>query len=153
MPEKTTETTEETTTEEGVTYTIVDGTLYVSGEGNYETESWSARFDGVPKWCRQHDEIKKAVIDVKNITNMSNMFYDCDNLESVVFQNIDTANVTDMSDMFNGCSSLMTVQTPKKTGTEVCSLPKTFYDASGKSYDSLPKNATYIITLTDSMPE
>lgn len=53
-------------------------------------------FTEVPEWA-----------DFKGITNMSSMFRDCSNLETIPL--IDTSNVTDMGYMFNGCSNLQTI--------------------------------------------
>lgn len=53
-------------------------------------------FTEVPEW-----------LDFEGITNMSRMFSDCTNLQTIPL--IDTHNVTDMSYMFNGCSGLKTI--------------------------------------------
>ena len=47
------------------------------------------------------------LINTSNVTNMSNMFSNCGNLQTISL--IDTSNVTAMSNMFNGCISLKTI--------------------------------------------
>ncbi|MCQ2252766.1 MAG: BspA family leucine-rich repeat surface protein [Bacteroidales bacterium] len=50
------------------------------------------------------------------LTNMSSMFQDCVKLTSIILPN--TANVTDMSDLFNGCENLADVQFGQDFSTE-----------------------------------
>ena len=45
-------------------------------------------------------------VDTSNVTNMSNMFYGCNNITSFDVSKFDTSNVTDMNSMFEECSSL-----------------------------------------------
>ena len=45
-------------------------------------------------------------LNTSQVTNMSNMFYSCQNLTSLDVSNFDTSNVTNMSGMFSGCSGL-----------------------------------------------
>ena len=45
--------------------------------------------------------------DTSNVTDMSYMFYDNENLTTI--PRIDTSNVTDMTDMFYGCTQLTSV--------------------------------------------
>lgn len=46
-------------------------------------------------------------IDTQNVTNMTNMFKDCNSLVSI--PQLDTAKVTNMSYMFSNCSSLVSI--------------------------------------------
>ena len=52
------------------------------------------------------EEIMFGDIDTSNVTNMSYMFYDCKNLESLDLSGFYTLNVTDMESMFAGCENL-----------------------------------------------
>lgn len=45
-------------------------------------------------------------LDTSNVTDMSSMFYDCNNITSLDLSSFDTSNVIDMSYMFNNCESL-----------------------------------------------
>ena len=49
----------------------------------------------------------KPLFDTSKVTDMSNMFYYCNNLVGVPL--FDTSNVTDMSNMFTSCSKLRTI--------------------------------------------
>lgn len=53
-------------------------------------------FTEVPEW-----------VDFEGIADMSNMFMNCTNLETI--PQIDTSNVTNMKEMFNNCSNLQTI--------------------------------------------
>ena len=45
-------------------------------------------------------------LNTANVTDMSYMFYSCQELSSLDLTNFNTANVTDMGNMFEGCSAL-----------------------------------------------
>ena len=47
------------------------------------------------------------LIDASNVTNMREMCYRCSNLQTI--QLINTSNVTNMASMFDGCSNLQTI--------------------------------------------
>ena len=46
-------------------------------------------------------------------TNMTCLFYNCINLESIDLSNFDTSSVTLMSYMFRGCYSLKSIKFPE----------------------------------------
>ena len=54
--------------------------------------------------------IKVSLISENPITDMKNMFYDCDSLKILKNNNFDTSKVTNMSNMFNECRFLTTVK-------------------------------------------
>ena len=90
-----------------------DGVLRISGSGDYEISYIEEKIeDGyttafyAPKWCKYHKKIKKAIVNVKNITSTETMFSRCENLETIDFQDFDTSNVVTMKEMFYGCSKL-----------------------------------------------
>ncbi|MBO5468200.1 MAG: BspA family leucine-rich repeat surface protein [Lachnospiraceae bacterium] len=126
-----------------------DGVFRLSGSGDYE-------LDGVMQtdWYPYADEIKKAVINVKNIisskclfaecfnltyvdvsgldtsqvTDMSQMFYKCYGLREVDISKFDTSQVTDMREMFWGCSSLTELDASKFDTSQVTDMAGMFYD-------------------------
>ena len=55
-----------------------------------------SKFAEVPEW-----------VDFEGITDMSNMFYNCDNLQTIPL--IDTSSATTMERMFYGCDNLQTI--------------------------------------------
>lgn len=100
-----------------------DGYLIITGEGDDNV---------VGTWCQYSSDIKRAEVNIKNITNpafffqgcnyleevdfsgsdtsqskyMGNMFYDCRRLKSLDLSGWDTSNAVDMSGMFSGCTNL-----------------------------------------------
>ena len=76
------------------------------------------------------------LINTSNVTNMSNMFSKCNNLQTIPL--IDTSNVTNMSNMFSNCNNLQTI--PLLNTSNVTNMSNMFYDFGGiKTLVSLPK--------------
>ncbi len=96
-----------------------EGCLRISGSGDW-TEDYGY-------WISYADEIKTAIIDIKNITNTSSMFYDCTNLTKIDMSNLDTSNVTNMSKMFSGCYSLTSLDVSKFDTSNVIRMDFMFY--------------------------
>ncbi|MBQ3873791.1 MAG: BspA family leucine-rich repeat surface protein, partial [Bacteroidaceae bacterium] len=48
-------------------------------------------------------------LNTSNVTNMSDMFHDCESLTSLDLRNFDTSKVTDMNLMFYNCESLTSI--------------------------------------------
>ena len=75
-----------------------------------------------PGWYPYRNKIKSARIEVKG---------------------------ADATDMFAQCNNLKQINTPKRTGSQVISLPEGVWRGSdGNSYQTIPNNATVSITLT-----
>ena len=56
----------------------------------------------------ENNQLKIKLIEIKHITNMSEMFYNCSSLVSLPdISKWNTANVTYMNYMFSGCISLI----------------------------------------------
>lgn len=123
-------------------------------------------------------------LDISNfntsqVTDMSNMFGGCSGLTSIDVSNFDTSQAIRMDGMFYGCSSLTilnlssydmsrstnsgifnyedtalaTIYTPRNL-TERVSLPATYYDMEGNSYENLPQSrAGSILLYTGTKPE
>ena len=70
-------------------------------------------FTEIPEW-----------LDFNGITDMSYMFYDCSNLQTIPL--IDTSKVTNMHKMFDGCSNLQTI--PLIDTSNVTNMGYMFYD-------------------------
>lgn len=84
-----------------------DGTFTLEGDGEYTCDvKVGTGAMQVPTWCADADQIKRAVIKVKNNKYASSMFYGCKNMTSVDFRGSDTSNVIDVSSMFYDCRSL-----------------------------------------------
>ena len=84
-------------------------------------------------------EFKINFISLEPITDMKNMFYDCDLLDSFVSYNFDTSKVSDMSNMFRRCLNLIDVKGIKDT-SNVTNMSNMFRDC---------KNLTYINNISN----
>jgi surface protein len=94
---------------------IVQGkTAYVNGEkieGTLDTSSIGGKIpllDGIKFSLSTVTDISEffSNLDTSNVTNMSNMFYNCTNLKNI--PNLDTSNVTNIDRMFYNCTNLTT---------------------------------------------
>lgn len=79
--------------------------------GGKRSQSKATSFEG----CWQYD-------DTANVTDMSNMFYNCVNLKNI--QLFDTSRVTNMQEMFSACYSLTSV--PSLNTSNVTNMKKMF---------------------------
>ena len=64
--------------------------------------------------------------DTSNVTNMSNMFYNCSSLTSI--PQLDTRNATGMYDMFYNCSKLTSI--PQLDTSNATGMAEMFYNCS-----------------------
>lgn len=83
--------------------------------------------------CRQSTTLTKFTLRQNNITNMSNMFYGCNQLTSI--PELYTNNATTMENMFYGCTGLGTI--PKLNTSKVTNMSKMF------------SNCTSLITIPE----
>ncbi len=113
--------------------------LYIGAEGGIDApESCRDLFAGYIHVQRIAFQNNFRTQDVKD---MSRMFYDCRNLQTLDISSFDTGNVTDMSQMFGGCERLVmlnlgklhTQNVQKMTGIfENCNqLEHVFYYGTG----------------------
>ena len=82
------------------------GCLLINGTGEFKPENPSEeRFYYAP-WHEFADEITTAVVNLKETTDFSQMFYQCVNLRSVSFVNTETLHLNNMQGVFADCYSL-----------------------------------------------
>ena len=89
-----------------------------------------------------------SVLDTSRVTDMSNMFFGCDNLLVAQVWNWDTSNVTDMSGMFAGCSSLWQLDLSGWDLSSVESMVGMFSGCSSLETLKLPQNTRTNVTDT-----
>ena len=97
--------------------------------------------------CSNLAQVDVSNFDTGKVTNISFMFSGCSSLKKLNLSSFDLGKVQDLSGTFNNCTSLQNLYTPKNVLVTV-SLPTTFYDASGKSYTTLPMSQNSSIHLT-----
>lgn len=109
------------------------GCLKLQGRGDYEKVyiDGMEEFGLVPPWWEHGSEIKSAEISVAEATDLSRMFLDCGNLETVNLDGLDTSNVTDMNNMFGSCSSLKNLDLSGLDTSRVTDMGDMFGGCSG----------------------
>lgn len=87
----------------------------------------------------------KSLLNTSNVTNMSNMFYNCKSL--ITIPQLDTSKVTNMKRMFTRCSSLTSI--PELDTSKVTNMSEMFNSCS--SLTSIPQldtsNATNLFSM------
>lgn len=87
----------------------------------------------------------KSLLNTSNVTNMSNMFYNCKSL--ITIPQLDTSKVTSMNRMFARCSSLTSI--PELDTSKVTNMNEMFNSCS--SLTSIPQlntsNATSLFSM------
>ena len=107
-----------------------DGVFRLSGSGDYELKkTWDNRME--PTWELYKYDIKKAVIDVEDITSLKKMFDGCIQLTQIDISQLNTSQVTDMSYMFYKCGSLMQLDVSKFDTSQVTDMSRMFFGCSG----------------------
>ena len=86
---------------EGDTLVVIDPSMKT-----FKPYTLKKMFDGF-KGIKNIQGLDNLVTD--NVTDMSGMFNECNNLDSLCLDGFKTDYVTDMSDMFNGCYNLRTL--------------------------------------------
>ena len=90
--------------------------------------------------------------DTSNVTDMSDMFYECSNLTSIIFgDNFDTSNVTSMSEMFNGCNNLTSLNLSNFDTSKVTTMYSMFRNCSGLTSLDLSNFDTSNVTSMNAM--
>lgn len=86
------------------------GKLTVTGSGEFaEVYNIGGGQDYRAPWSKYAESIISAEISIKNITNLSYMFANCNNITNIDLRGLDTNSVTDMHGMFTNCSNLKSV--------------------------------------------
>ena len=85
-------------------------------------------------------------LNTANVTNMSGMFYKCQNLSSLDLSKFNTANVTNMTSMFSGCSALTSLDLTNFNTSKVESMCYMFEDCSALESLNLTKFNTANVT-------
>ena len=69
-------------------------------------------------------------LNTSEVTNMSNMFYECEGLTSIDLSHFDTGKVTDMNSMFSFCESLTSLDLSSFNTANVTDMSYTFSNCS-----------------------
>ena len=115
-----------------------EGRFLIEGDGDYVSRNWiSYRNDiktAVVKvknssslymmlaGCENLESVDLSELDTSKVTNMSHMFFGCENLESVNLSELDTSKVTNMEDLFSNCKSLKRVNLSELNTSKVTNM-------------------------------
>ena len=78
------------------------------------------------KCTRLTEKIVFKNFDTSNVTNMKEMFLDCESLTDVDFSRFDTSKATNMYAMFAGCKSLQSLDVGSLDTSEVTNMSRMF---------------------------
>lgn len=90
-----------------ITWTIDEqGTLNVVGKGEFKATNVDDTHYYSAPWEGYESEIVTAIIDLEDTTDLSQMFYLCNNLNTVSFVNADILYIENMQGLFAECENL-----------------------------------------------
>ena len=102
---------------------VIDGNgkLTVEGSGDF-----SSKFG----WASYREQIISAELNISDMTDGSDLFYNLINMTSVDMSHFDTSNMTDMGSMFYGCRSLTNLDVSGFDTSNVTDMRYMFYGCS-----------------------
>ena len=127
-----------------------EGVFRLSGSGDYDYEIIN-NIVQPPIWCSYSDEIKKAIVNVKNISSLRYLFCGCSNLADLDISKLDTSKVTDMGSMFSGCSSLTQIDVSGLDTSKVTDMSWMFSGCSSLTQIDVSKFDTSKVTYMGCM--
>ncbi len=145
-------------------YSIVNEILLITSEGNkyllqenYDINNIINMYidcvEVTPTITYQNNNIGRYqiifIIDTSNVTDMSNMFYQCYYLTSLDLSSFDTSNVTDMTSMFEYCNNLSSLDLSNFDTSKVTSMSYMFYSCNKlTSLDLTHFNTSSVTNMT-----
>ena len=129
---------------------IVDGTWDGDGIDTSNVTNMSSMFSN----CSDLQTLDLSNWNTSNVTNMKNMFSGCSSLQSVDVSNFDTGNVTDMRYMFYTCYSLQSLDVSGWNTSNVTNMGHTFNICSSlQSVDLSNWNTGNVTSMVDMFSE
>ena len=101
--------------------------------------------------CNRITSLDLRNFNTSNVTNMSKMFSTCSKLQNVDVSSFDTSKVTDMSNMFNGCKSLTSLNVNNFDTSNVINMNYMFYNCSSLTSLNLKNFNTSNVTNMNGM--
>ena len=97
----------------------------------FEASFANARPTSCYAWFQDFIKLKQIEgienLNTENVTDMSDMFYSCNDLISLDVTHFNTENVTSMSGMFHGCSGLISLDVTNFNTANVTDMSYMFY--------------------------
>ena len=118
-----------------------DGILTIGKSGEtqeYRENVYRSRSEW--PWYRYRENIKEAKVvgNVKATSVMKEMFYECENMQTIDISKLDTSNATQLYSFFAGCKSLKTIDLSHMDTSNVTSLAQMFRNCSSLETVTLP---------------
>ena len=98
--------------------------------------------------CESLEQIDVSNFDTSNVTNMQNMFYKCKSLEQIDVSNFDTSKVTNMGDLFGYCTSLKQLDLSKWNTKSVTDMHKMFEFTHFEALDLTTLNTSKVTDMS-----
>lgn len=98
-------------------------------------------------------EIDMSGFSAKNVTCMSDMFFNCKNLTTLNIKVFDTSNVNSMNNMFQNCSVLETLDLTNFDTSKVTTMDSMFYNCNSLKNLNISKFDTSNVTEMEQMFE
>lgn len=122
------------------TWTLYNnGLLVVEGTGDYQKSD--KRYNGSwgnerSPWYKYAQFITNAQVNLKNVTDLSWMFQECENLETVDFTGTTTENLISTAGLFSGCINLTSANFQILNTSKVTNMNAMFHNCESlKSLD------------------
>ena len=103
-------------------YVIVEDGLDLSSLKTGNVKTMKSMFKGT-----EFTSLDLSKFDTKNVIDMSEMFYDCQNLTELNVKGFNTSNVEDVSEMFGHCENLTTLDLSSFNTKNVINFNRMFY--------------------------
>jgi len=98
--------------------------------------------------CRALTSLDLSNFNTSNVTNMEGMFFNCNSLTSLDVSSFNTSNVTDMGSMFQECSSLTSLDVTNFVTSNVTNMECMFQDCSSlTSLDLSNFNTSSVVNM------
>ena len=111
----------------------------------YSTANWFFELQSLTEIKNLHN------LDVSNVTDMSRMFYGCNQLTTIDVTSFDTSNCTNMHDMFSACTNLTTVDVSGFNTSKVTNMIGMFYNCARLKELNLTNFDTRNVTTMQAM--
>lgn len=127
----------------------LDGTTWkVSTQDSKKSIAFNTNSSWMFYRCENIKEIQFNNIDTSQVTTMDNMFRECPNLTSLDLSNFDTSKVTNMNAMFSGCSNLTSLDLSSFDTSNVKDMSAMFSECKNlKELDLSNFNTSNVTTM------
>ena len=106
---------------------IKNGVDILGVTGNYVGSKYAPRYISFYNYSGTELDDEIANLDTSNVTNMSNMFYNCFNITNLDLSNFYTSNAINMNSMFYNCQKLTNLDLSNFDTSKIPNMSYMFY--------------------------